>query len=62
MCMALPRGGPSEPPGGALRQLGRLFAFAALFAWLLGAGVWQLIVERITSRCTPAQECSRTYR
>ena len=50
MCMALPRGGPSEPPGGALRQLGRLFAFAALFAWLLGAGVWQLIVERMTSR------------
>ena len=39
MCMALPRGGSSEPPGGALRQLGRLFAFAALFAWLLGAGV-----------------------
>ena len=50
MCMALPRGGPSEPPGGALRQLGRLFAFAVLFAWLLSAGVWQLIVERMTSR------------
>ncbi len=50
MCMALPGGGPPQPPVGPVRLIGQLFALAALFAWLLAAGLWQWLGDRMGHR------------